>query len=66
MQELGGSTARRIAKLANGYNPYHRHHTQLMNGGGQEALCSSHFCEFESSLVLEFEFFQEIQDFGVL
>ena len=33
MQGLGGSTARQIAKVANGNIPYHRHHTQFMNRG---------------------------------
>ena len=63
MQELGGSIARQLTQLANRSIPYHRHHAQLMNGGwlgGQEALGSSLFSGFESSLVWEFKlFFQE-------
>ena len=33
VQELGGSTARQIAKLAKGNIPYHGRHAQFMNGG---------------------------------
>jgi len=33
VQELGGSTAWQIARLANGNVPYHRWHAQFMNGG---------------------------------
>ena len=33
MQELGGSTGRQTARLANGNIPYQRHHAQLRNGG---------------------------------
>jgi len=33
VQELGGSTARQIAKLASRNIPYHKHHAQFMNGG---------------------------------
>jgi len=29
-------------------------------GGSQEAFCSPVFCEFEPSLIWEFELFQEI------
>jgi len=32
VQELGGSTARQGARLANGNIPYHKHHAQLMSG----------------------------------
>ena len=34
MQELGGSIARQVAKLASGNIPYHRCHAQFMNGTG--------------------------------
>jgi len=33
VQELGGSTASQLAKLANGNIPYLRCHTQFMNRG---------------------------------
>jgi len=33
VQELGGSTARQIAKLANRNIPYHRHHAQFTKAG---------------------------------
>jgi len=33
MQELGGSLARQIAKLANAIFPYHRCYAEFMNGG---------------------------------
>jgi len=32
VQQLGGSTVRNTAKLANGNIPYHRHRAQFMNG----------------------------------
>jgi len=34
VQELGGSTDRQTAKLADRNIPYHRHHVQLINGVG--------------------------------
>ena len=33
MQEVGGSTDRKITKLANGNISYHRSHVHFMNGG---------------------------------
>ena len=33
MQELGGSTARQISKLADGSIPYHGSHARFINGG---------------------------------
>ena len=33
VQEMGGSIARQITKLANGNTPYHERHAQFMNGG---------------------------------
>ena len=65
MQELGGSTARQIAKLVNGNVPYHRCHAQFRNGGwpGGGIIFYSLFCEFKSSLVWEFDLFLEFSVF---
>jgi len=54
-----GTQPRSYPKPSNGNTPYLRHHAQFMNGivRGQEALSSSHFHEFKSSLVLKFELF---------
>jgi len=50
VQELGGSTARQIAKLANGNIPYHRCRAQFLNGVGggvgQESIDFSVYWEF--------------------
>jgi len=67
MQELGGSTDRQTAELANGNIPYHGCHAHFMNGvglGGQEAVSFLVFWQFESSLVQEFELFQEFIFWG--
>ena len=81
MQELGGSTGRQTAKLANGNILYHTCHAQIKNGGwlgARKVLAFLVFWEFESSLVQEFKLFWEfgvlgefceirkIQEFGVL
>ena len=65
MQELGESTARQPAKLANGNIPYHGHHVQSRNGGwpGSERLSALLiFHEFESSLVQEFKLFHKFSE----
>jgi len=65
VQELGGRTARQIAKLANGNIPYLRRRAQFINGDwpkGQESFLS-HLCEFKSSLFQEFKFFQKFSLF---
>ena len=69
MQELRWSTARQMVRLSNGDIPHHKQHAQFMNGGwsgGQESICSSHFREFKSSLVQEFELFQNFMKFVIL
>jgi len=62
------SRARQIVKLANGNIPYHGSHAEFIDRGwpGGEESGFSVFCEFESSLVWEFELFWECNDFGVL
>jgi len=72
VQELGGSIARWIAKLAGGNIPCHRHRTQFIKGGwrggGKKFFCSSHFLELKSSFIQEFKLFWEfsgIRDSGV-
>ena len=65
---LGGSTARQQAqagrwKYSIPWMSCLIYEWELARG--QEALGSSHFQEFESPLVQEFEFFWELCDFGV-
>jgi len=70
VQELGGSTARETAKLANGNIPHHRRPAQFMNGDwlGDRNLFVVVFppllSEFKFSLVQELELFQEFSLLG--
>jgi len=53
VQELGGSTARQTAELANGNIPYHERHGQFINGlaGGAGMFWGFFFLLFFSSSV---------------
>jgi len=65
---LGGSTARQTAQAGQWkYSIPWTLRSIYESGlaGGRKAIGSSCFCEFESSLVQEFEPFQEFHDFGV-
>jgi len=63
VQELGGSTARNIAKVASGNTPSHRLHAQFINGGWL-GVRNPLFQQFQLSfLVREFELFQEFHLF---
>jgi len=71
VQELGGSTVRQTAKLANGNIAYHRHHAQFINGGWPGGRKHSALLFFKSSLDREYKLFQEfceiceIREFGI-
>ena len=55
-----GAQPGRWAKLASGNTPYHGQHAQIVNGDWLGyGNVSSLFCEFKSSLVLEFGLFRE-------
>jgi len=68
VQELGGSTARQLAKLANGNTPYHRHHAQFMNGGWPERVSYwlSYVWEFQSCPGWEFKIFRLLASHQVM
>jgi len=65
VQELGGSTAKQTARLDNENIPYHKCHTQFINGGveGEKAISFLVFWEFESSVVRKFKLFEEFRLF---
>jgi len=68
VRELGGSTARQPAKLANRNIPYHRRRAQFVDGGWPGRVVGSGisafqlFWEFKSSLVREFELCWEFHE----